>query len=162
MRLAPVLFFLLAAVFAPLALACDKCGKPPSAETKKSGKDKDFIAAHEARRPGKEYEIRVPDMGCDNCVKVLREKLKTIEGVIEVEGDLDNKTLKVRVEDARELKEEDAKKIIKGSGYTWGGIKKLGESKDVSEQDKPAQECPREKQVQPAPKENHEAAPPQK
>lgn len=161
MRLAPVLLFLLATVFAPLTLACDKCGKPPSAETRKSGKDKDFVAAHEARRPGKEYEIRVPDMGCDNCVKVLREKLKTIEGVIEVEGDLDNKTLKVKVEDARELKEDDAKKIIKGSGYTWGGIKKIGEGKEVGEQEKPSQDAPREKPAQPTPNKNRQAAPSQ-
>ena len=134
MRTATLLIlFAIAAIAAPAALACDKCGKPPSATTKKSGKDKDIVAAHDAKRPGKTYEISVPDMGCDNCVKVLREKLKKIDGVIEVEGDLDKKTLKVGVEEGKELSEADAKKVIKAAGYTWGGIKEQGAKKECED-----------------------------
>ncbi|MCC6574750.1 MAG: heavy-metal-associated domain-containing protein [Planctomycetes bacterium] len=149
-----VVLFALAVLAAPLAFACDKCGKPPSAETRKTGKDKDVVAAHEVARPkGKTYELSVPDMGCDNCVKVLREKLKAIEGIIEVEGDLDKKTLKVTVEQKKELKEEDAKKVIKGAGYTWGGIKERPEGKEIGTPAETPKEEPKKDGAKPAERE---------
>lgn len=137
------LILVAAMVFALPLLACDKCGKPPGPDTRKTGTEKDIEGAHDIERPkGKTYEISVPDLGCDNCVKVLREKLKKMPEVIEVEGDLDKKTLKVTVEQKKELKEDDVKKVIKGSGYTWGGVKELGGGKKIDEPPKgePAKE----------------------
>lgn len=127
-----LLMFALAAVLllaaAPSAWACDKCG----AKTKSAGKsrrlnDLDLEKWYKGRKKENAYTVKVTDLGCESCVKIVRERLKEIDGVVSVEGDAEKKELRVVVEEGKELDKEAVRKAVEEAGYTYGGTTREGE-----------------------------------
>ncbi len=67
--------------------------------------------------------IRIEGMTCGNCVKHVKEALSELEGVTEVDVNLDTKT--AVLEASGDVSDEDIKATIDDVGYAVVGIEKL-------------------------------------
>ncbi|SHJ45158.1 heavy-metal-associated domain-containing protein [Tepidibacter formicigenes] len=62
-----------------------------------------------------EKKIFIEGMSCGNCVKHVKEALKEIDGVKEVEVNLENKYAKITID--KEVSNDTIKEIIYDAGY---------------------------------------------
>lgn len=61
-------------------------------------------------------ELKVEGMSCNHCVNGIKTALKQIDGVMNVEVSLENKTV-VTEYDAEKVKEANIKEVIEDEGY---------------------------------------------
>ena len=65
-----------------------------------------------------EMTFDVPSMVCGSCVKKITEHLTTVEGVEDVQCDVDAKTVTVKTADDKHLNKEAVASEITKSGFT--------------------------------------------
>ncbi len=65
-----------------------------------------------------QYTMRVDGLACPYCAYGIEKKLKKIEGVENIEVDLDAGIVKVSVSEGTVLTEEQMTKLFKDAGFT--------------------------------------------
>lgn len=73
---------------------------------------------------GTQYTIRVDGLACPYCAYGIEKKLKRIEGVEEIEIDLNAGVVHVRVGEGVELTEAQMTKLFNDAGFTFRGMEK--------------------------------------
>ena len=68
---------------------------------------------------GTEYRMRVDGLACPYCVYGIEKKLKAIEGVENIDVDLDAGLVVVDVAEGVELTEPQMKTLFKDAGFTY-------------------------------------------
>ncbi len=63
----------------------------------------------------KELTVRVQGMSCDHCVRTVKNAIKSLEGVSEVDVSLE--TGIVRITATREIPKEEIKRAVEEWGY---------------------------------------------
>ncbi len=71
------------------------------------------------------WEMRVDGLACPYCAYGVEKKLKAIEGVEQVEVDLDKGLVKVRANEAVQLTEPQMETLFRDAGFTFRSMKKL-------------------------------------
>jgi len=64
----------------------------------------------------KSFTFSVADMDCESCVRVIAKKLKALDGVKDVEIDLQNKKVSVEAEDPS-ICQDDLTCAVEALGY---------------------------------------------
>ncbi len=68
---------------------------------------------------GVEYRMRVDGLACPYCAYGVEKKLKAIEGVEEVEVDLDRGLVTVAAKEGTELTDAQMKQLFQDAGFTF-------------------------------------------
>jgi len=68
---------------------------------------------------GTHYEMRVDGLACPYCAYGIEKKLKAIEGVQDIDVDLDAGVVKVDVSDGVKLEEAAMIKLFNDAGFTY-------------------------------------------
>ncbi len=68
-----------------------------------------------------EYVMRVDGLACPFCAYGVEKKLKRLEGVKDVDVDLDRGLVKVEVQDGVTLPDERLRKLFRDAGFTYRG-----------------------------------------
>ena len=73
---------------------------------------------------GAQYVIRVDGLACPFCVYGIEKKLKSVDGVEEVDVDLQQGTVIVNTRENVELTEPGMVKLFKEAGFTYRSMTK--------------------------------------
>jgi len=71
---------------------------------------------------GTHYEMRVDGLACPYCAYGIEKKLKAIDGVQDIDVDLNAGIVRVDVSDGVELTEPAMKQLFNDAGFTLRGI----------------------------------------
>lgn len=77
-----------------------------------------------ASAAGTQYVMRVDGLACPFCVYGIEKKLKSIDGVEEVDVDLEKGTVTVKTHENVELTDPGMVKLFKDAGFTYRGMTK--------------------------------------
>lgn len=70
-----------------------------------------------------QYIMRVDGLACPFCAYGIEKKLKSIEGVQEVDVNLEQGLVTVNVVEGTSLSEEQMKRLFKDAGFTYRSMK---------------------------------------
>jgi copper chaperone len=73
---------------------------------------------------GTQYTMRVDGMACPYCAYGIEKKLKKIEGVEEIDIDLNAGVVRISVAEGVELTEAQMEKLFKDAGFTFRSMEK--------------------------------------
>lgn len=73
---------------------------------------------------GTQYAMRVDGLACPYCAYGVEKKLKSIEGVENIDIDLDQGLVTVSVREGTELTEPQMAKLFKDAGFTYRSMTK--------------------------------------
>lgn len=73
---------------------------------------------------GTQYVMRVDGLACPYCAYGIEKKLKKIEGVNEIEVDLDKGLVTVNAREGVELTESQMVQLFKDAGFTYRSMTK--------------------------------------
>ena len=77
----------------------------------------------EAFAAGTQYTMRVDGLACPYCAYGIEKKLTAINGVQEIDVDLDTGIVRVDVSEGVELREADMRQLFKDAGFTYRSMK---------------------------------------
>lgn len=78
-----------------------------------------FLASAAAMAGGTEYIMRVDGLACPYCAYGVEKKLKQIDGVQNIDVDLNKGLVTVQVAEGTELTEPQMKQLFKDAGFTY-------------------------------------------
>jgi len=73
---------------------------------------------------GTQYTMRIDGLACPYCAYGIEKKLKKIEGVVEIDIDLNAGIVRVSVADGVELTGAQMKKLFSDAGFTFRSMEK--------------------------------------
>ncbi len=71
------------------------------------------------------WEMRVDGLACPYCAYGVEKKLKAIDGVEQVQVDLEQGLVKVQAKDSVQLTEPQMETLFRDAGFTFRSMKKL-------------------------------------
>jgi mercuric ion binding protein len=74
---------------------------------------------------GTQYVVRVDGLACPYCAYGIEKKLKEIEGVENIDIDLDKGLVTVDTHEGVELTEPQLEQLFKDAGFTYRSMSKL-------------------------------------
>ena len=72
---------------------------------------------------GTQYTMRVDGLACPYCAYGIEKKLKQIEGVQEIDIDLNAGVVRVKTDEGVELTEAQMKQLFNDAGFTYRSMK---------------------------------------
>jgi len=72
---------------------------------------------------GTNYTIRVDGLACPFCAYGIEKKFKKMDGISNIQVDLDKGLVSVDAKEGLELKEDKLKKLFHDSGFTYRSMK---------------------------------------
>lgn len=72
---------------------------------------------------GTNYTMRVDGLACPFCAYGIEKKFKQIDGISNIQVDLENGIVSVDAKEGLELKEDKMKKLFHDSGFTYRSMK---------------------------------------
>ena len=82
-----------------------------------------LLSMQTAFAAGIQYLMRVDGMACPFCAYGIEKKLHAIEGVEQVDVNLEQSLVTVNVDEGTRLNEEQMKELFKDAGFTYRSMK---------------------------------------
>jgi len=73
---------------------------------------------------GTHYEMRVDGLACPFCAYGIEKKLKAIDGISDINVDLDKGLVNINLSEGKILTEPQMKELFNDSGFTYRSMKK--------------------------------------
>jgi len=74
---------------------------------------------------GESYRLRVDGLSCPFCAYGIEKELAALDGVAEVETEIEQGAVIVTMRDGAELDRETARAAVTAAGFTLGGFRRL-------------------------------------